>query len=274
VPVPVVLRAQNVESHLWHGLARHGRGWLRLASIEAARLARWESRAVGMAAATVALTPRDAEQLRALGPRGSIVEVVRAPMASCLPGSGPALQGHPAVVVFGSSWLPNVDGAHWFIREIWPAVARALPEAHLHVFRFKGPSTAPRVHYHAAPKESHGAFPAGGVLAVPLRIGSGIRMRILEAWARGVPVVATSVASAGLDPSDPPAVWQADTAVEFVRAFRELAASPARAVALADAGRATLARWHAPDDLAAALEDVYRAAVAAPAVREGTTRSA
>ena len=87
-------------------------------------------------------------------------------------------------------------------------------------------------------------------------------MRILEAWARGIPVVATSAAAAGLDLAGSPGYLQADTADAFVSALREVSDSPARASALVGGGRAALGRWHRPDQIAAALEEVYVDAIA------------
>jgi glycosyltransferase involved in cell wall biosynthesis len=58
------------------------------------------------------------------------------------------------------------------------------------------------VETHPAPADSREAFAPGAILVVPLRIASGIRMKILEAWARGLPVVATPEAAAGLEAED------------------------------------------------------------------------
>src|SRR3954447_22865588 len=124
--IPVVLRAQNVESDLWAETARRGRG-LRgfLLRREARKLAAWEGGAVRRAAATLALTQEDASRLRELA-GGGRVEVVRAAFPELPPGSG-RLAGEPAVAVFGSrGWLPNEESTVWFAAEIWPTARRAL----------------------------------------------------------------------------------------------------------------------------------------------------
>jgi polysaccharide biosynthesis protein PslH len=261
--VPVVWRAQNVESHLWRDLAGHGRGSMRLARFEAARLARWEGDGVARADATIALTREDARDLQALAPRAGGVHVIRAPMLHRLPASNITLPGTPGIIVFGSDWLPNQDGVRWFLDHVWPTVAAALPAARLHVFGFSQLKAATGVQFHPAPIDSRLAFAEGAVLAVPLRIGSGVRVRILEAWARGLPVVATSRAAAGLESSSVPSVLRADTPQEFVQAFRGLAGSPELVSGMRCAGRALLAQWHAPDQIAADLERVYLGTLAA-----------
>ena len=103
---------------------------------------------------------------------------------------------------------------------------------------------------------------------VPLRIASGANVRILEAWARGLAVVATPIAAAGVDPGDGAAIAVAATPAEFVAAFCRLASDPeARRRAVA-AGRAALAAHHDPATLAAGLERVYQTAIGATPRRE------
>lgn len=258
--VPVVFRAQNVESELWAG-AGAGRlaGWL--LAREAARFARWEGAAVRRLAAIVALTEEDAARLEALAGSGRRVQAIPAPVARELPAAA-ALPGDPAVVLMGSSrWLPNRRGAEWFVSEAWPRVRGVLPNARLHVFGFEDVGlSAEGLQAHPAPADSRDAFPAGAVLVVPLDVASGVRMKILEAWARGVPVVATPAAAAGLGAEDGRELLVAQGSDGFVGALRRLRDEPSLAAALAKAGRALLKRRHDPTAVAAALLRVYEGA--------------
>jgi len=262
--VPVVLRAQNVESDLWAAAARW-RGGLRgrLLAVEARRLARWEGGAVRRAAATLALTEEDAARLTALAGGAGHVTVVRAPFPAFQtpPATGPRLSGDPAVVVLGSGgWLPNADSAAWFAAAVWPAVVRALPGAVLHLFGGPGASTASVV-VHPAPADSAAAFAPGAVLAVPLRLASGVRMKVLEAWARGVPVVATPAAVAGLGVEDGREALLAADPPGFARAFARLHGDPALAVRLTAAGERARRERHDPARVTADLLAAYARAV-------------
>jgi hypothetical protein len=266
---PVVLRAQNVESALW--AAAPGRPL----ALEARRLAAWEGRAVAGVDATAALTAIDAAALRRLAaaagsPRARVVEVP-APFAAELPPGPPGLAGTPAVAVLGSlGWRPNEDAVAWFTGEIWPAVRHALPAAELHVFGVVRGSTAGSaggaaggrdaergITWHAAPADSAAAFACGSIHVVPLRFGSGVRMKVLEAWARGVPVVATPEGAAGLDAADGVELLVARDAAGFAAACRRLCEEPGLAAALAAGGRAALRRRHDPATVARRLLDLY-----------------
>lgn len=256
--IPVVLRAQNVETDLFVARAELAGGVAALLlRPEAVRLGAWEAAAVRRCAATLTLTVRDAQRLRALAGPAAPVEAIPAPFPADLPAGGP-LGGDPAVVLFGSAgWWANADGVRWFVRNVWPAVAVRCPGARLHAFGFRIGRGVERAEEHPAPRDSREAFPSGGVFAVPLRAASGVRMKILEAWARGVPVVATPAAAAGLEAED--AVRIAADAEEFAAAIEGLA-SRDDATKLVEGGRAALARFHDPGAVAERLRGVLRAA--------------
>lgn len=258
----VVLRAHNVETDLWTlaGRERGLRGWL--ARREAGRVARWEGESVRRVASTVALTEEDARRLRALAGEGARVHHVAAPFPAVLEPAAAELPGEPAVVVAGSGgWLPNERGGAWFVRDVWPAIAAAFPAARLHLFGGAGPVPA-GCERHPAPADSRDLFAPGSLHVVPLPFASGVRMRILEAWARGVPVVATPQAAAGLDAVDGLQLCIASTAAGFVEAIDRARGSSAALVA---AGRARLQASHAPRAIAQQLTKTYEDAVRTPA---------
>jgi polysaccharide biosynthesis protein PslH len=111
--------------------------------------------------------------------------------------------------------------------------------------------------WHAAPADSAAAFACGSIHAVPLRFGSGVRMKVLEAWARGVPVVATPEGAAGLEAADGEELLVARDAAGFAAAFRRLCEEPGLAAALAAGGRAALRRRHDPAAVARRLLELY-----------------
>jgi hypothetical protein len=319
--LPVVLRAQNVESDLW---AAAGRGWLLAA--QARRLAAWEGGAVAAADLTLAVSAADAERLALLARLAPLarsmpasmpaqaphprIEVLPPPFPERLEPQGEPLPGAPAVVVLGSGgWLPNRDALSWFLAEVWPAVRRALPAARLHVFGVSAaaageaaepasdpaltadnaarapasdsalaaglapePATFPArpvaaapaafdpasgVHHHPAPTDSAAAFARGSIHAVPLRFGSGVRMKVLEAWARGVPVVATPEAVAGLAVEAGREALVAREPAALAAAIARLHHEPGLAQGLVEAGRRALRLRHDPEQTTRRLLAAY-----------------
>jgi glycosyltransferase involved in cell wall biosynthesis len=149
----------------------------------------------------------------------------------------------------------NRDALHYLLEEIWPAVRDALPQATLVV---AGNSYAGDLRARA---EAAGARWLGFVsdlrefyeridlLIVPLRFGGGIRIRILEALAAGVPVVASTIAAAGLGVAHGREVHLADGGRALAQATIALLKDHDAAVAQGSAGRAWCAAHHGAETL-------------------------
>ncbi len=254
--LPVVLRAQNVESDLWAQSAREDRWRRPLLALEARRLAAREGDAVRRCAATLALTAEDAERLRRLSGEDDKVHQVPAPFPVELPPARESLPGSPPVVLFGSGgWRPNAAGADWFVRQVWPRVRAKQPQAILHAFGVRAAGDG--VIHQAAPADSRAAYPRGAVLAVPLKVASGVRIKILEAWARGVPVVATPEAARGLDATGGEHLLLARDGDGFATHIRRLGRDADLARRLIDHGRRRLRERHALPVVAERLESIY-----------------
>jgi len=150
-----------------------------------------------------------------------------------------------------------------FTRSAWPAIRARLPGARLHVFGNRHRCLeAPEIHWYPSPTDSRDAFAPGSVMVVPLRIASGVRMKILEAWARRIPVVALPQAAAGLDASHGRELLLASSGEEFATALERLKEEPDLRASLVAAGTAALKRWHDPGQAAARLEEIYGEVVA------------
>ncbi len=263
--VPVLLRQQNVESALARRYART-RGPLAAAALalEARRLARAEARACAAADLVAAISERDAAALAAMA-AGAHVRVLPPAWTVTPPlEPPPRLAGDPPLVCLGSfDWRPNRDGALWFLRRIWPRVAEALPGAVLHLAGPGSTSLGP-----AGPRVTrHGLVPSPAALAdpravtvAPVRVASGIRVRLLEAWSFGVPVVTTTQGGAGLVEHDGDGALLADRPAELAAAVVRLAREPGLRAALVAEGRRRLEEF-----------DARRVAARAVALYEETT---
>src|SRR5205085_156904 len=137
-----------------------------------------------------------------------------------------------AVVLTGSmDWQPNEDAAIWFAEEILPEVKRVQGRTH---FAVVGRNPSPRVKKLASEDvEVTGTVPdvrpylRGAIcLAVPIRVGGGTRLKILEAFAARVPVVSTRVGAEGIACTHEQEVLFAETPSEFARAIARLETEP------------------------------------------------
>jgi glycosyltransferase involved in cell wall biosynthesis len=138
---------------------------------------------------------------------------------------------------------PNVDAACFFARDVWPGIRAQVPRAEFWVVgRNPAPDVLalgqlPGVVVTGLVPDIRPYLQSAGVVVVPLRFGSGMRNKILEAWAMDKCVVSTTIGAEGLDYADGRDLVIADDAAalgeQLVRALRE----PERREALGKAGR-------------------------------------
>lgn len=257
---PVVLRAQNVESQLWRMVAQVRPRMAWFARREARRMAAHEALSVERVATTITLTERDGKTLA--GASGMVpqrIKPIRPPFPANLDTAQRGFEGHPSTVLIAGGWMPNRDSTRWFFSSVWDTILKTSPGAHVHVFGGgRTPSnSAPATSWHGTPSESIEMFHSDSILVVPLRVASGIRMKILEAWARGVPVVATPEAVRGLAGSDGQAFLLARSGVEFASAVRRIHLEPELRRRLVVAGRRVLETHHDPTTISETLEFAY-----------------
>ena len=124
----------------------------------------------------------------------------------------------------------NRDALTWFTREVWPIVRKRLPELDLRVAGNLCPqefaSTRDRIEILGKVANLSEIFGAALVFVSPIRIGTGINTKNLQAMAHGLPIVTTSVGAEGLQLVDGRHALLADTPLTFADAIHRLCAQP------------------------------------------------
>lgn len=141
-------------------------------------------------------------------------------------------------------WPPNVDGVLWFAREVYPLVRAAVPEVEFAVVGARPPATVqrlaeedPSIAVTGYVEDPRPYLERSAALIVPVRAGGGMRVKILEALARGLPIVTTTIGYEGIDLVPGEHVLVGDTPAEFAAALIRLLRDPALGRRLAAAGR-------------------------------------
>ncbi len=138
---------------------------------------------------------------------------------------------------------PNREAVRWFVRDILPLIAEQVPEAHLIVTGRHNPSEVtdlhqnPRVHLTGFLPDLRPTLAEAAICVVPLLSGGGTRLKIIEAWAAGVPVVSTTIGAAGLGATEWNTILLANSAHDFAGKVVSLLTDPATANTLATNAR-------------------------------------
>ncbi len=174
--------------------------------IQSRRIARFEKLLCQQADSVIAVSDEDAAILCPLRPDHHVPVVTNGIFVDDYTGTGQQLDLGEHVIVFTGKmdYRPNIDAMTWFADDIFPRVQEHLPDTRLYIV---GQKPHPRVEQLRSRHniEITGWVPdvqpflrAAGVYAAPLRMGSGTRLKILEAMAVGCAIVATPIAVSGM----------------------------------------------------------------------------
>lgn len=276
-PVPVVLFEHNVEHLIWRRLcAVESVPWKRaLLEIEWRKLRAREARACLLADLTIAVSEDDRARLEEIAP-GTPITTVPTGVDTEYFNPAPYTEHHDRLVFSGSmDWHPNEDAVVHFVESILPRIRAERPDVS---FTIVGRNPGPRVRELAAHPgvvvtgtvdDVRPAIGAGCVYVVPLRAGSGTRLKIFEALAMAKAVVSTTVGAEGLALEPEQHFVPADDPTAFAKAVVTLLRSPERRRALGEAGRALVETHYAWPTVARVFESHCEEAIAQHAYAPG-----
>jgi glycosyltransferase involved in cell wall biosynthesis len=243
---PVALIEHNVEHVILDRRADNEtrplhRAYLRY---QAAKLKSYEGRACQRAQHVVAVSELDAQQLRDLGPGARVTSVPNGVDTEYFRTSQTPRKPTSLVFVGGFTWFPNLDAITYFCEDILPKLLKTIPDIQLTVIG-KQPDTPvaqeiakhPNVTLAGLVEDIRPDVDAAAAYIVPLRIGGGTRLKILDALSMSKAIISTSVGCEGLDVEDGKTIVIADTPDAFVQAIVKVLADPAWADTIGQQGR-------------------------------------
>ena len=234
------------------------------------KLRRYEAEVCRGADAVLAVSEDDAAALRLLG-RTAPVSVVSNGVDSEYYRPVPSALPDAAALLFTGTmdFRPNVDAIQWFVAEVMPLLERTRPNVRLYLV---GRSPAPAVQRLAsstvlvtgAVEDVRPYFARASVFVVPMRMGGGVRLKILETLAMGLPVVSTRMGAEGAGLTHGKELLIADTAEQFAGAVLRLMEDSSLRTRLAQAGRQTACERFDWSHIGPRLLEVYRAVSVSP----------
>ena len=168
------------------------------------------------------------------------------------------------VVYFGLlSTIPNIDGVLHFVQEIWPSIAKMHPDARCKIIGGRPPPSllalaGPRVELTGFVPDLRPHLAAAAAVVVPLRLGGGTRLKIVEAMAMGKAIVSTTLGAEGIEAVPGRDILIEDQPATFADAVNRLLADPQLAGRIGASARRLAMERYGWSEAARALDVFYR----------------
>jgi len=269
LPVPLVVDHHNAEHLLLERYVAHAENPLRAlyARLEARKVRRWEREATRRASTVLVCSDHDRSTFQKLAPYSSILIVPNVIDADAYaPVFEEAEENHTVLYAGGMDWHPNRDAVRYFAHRILPRLRTLVPKAEF-VVAGRAPSPhfkqefarIPGIRFTGTLADLRPEICKAAVCVVPLRIGSGTRLKILEAAALGKAIVSTRIGAEGLEFVDGEEIVLADAPSEFAEAVASLLADRDRRGRMGQAARKRLEKSYSLPVMRAAVEYAWDA---------------
>ena len=222
--VKIIVRTHNVEHQIWEQYAASTVNPIKKWYLK--RLARdlkiAEISKLNKVDLIATISNTDAETYRYLGIKTPMVTI---PVAMEVQSKKTTFSTDSIFFLGSMNWQPNSEAVDWLVNRIFPALKKVMPESQLNLagsfMNGKLPSNKDKgIRNHGFVENSTDFMLTKGILVLPIKSGSGVRMKLLEALSLGIPVVTTPIGAQGIN--DFSAVCIAETEEDFVTKISEL----------------------------------------------------
>ena len=263
--LPLVLSAHNVESRIWERYFLNEQNWAKKKYIflQYKKFERFEQRAAQLCSHVVTVSEEDSQEFSSYGCKNVSVVPNGVEDSYFFPVN---TEQRPHSMVFTGSmdWRPNQDGITFFLQDIFPLIRRQLPEAEVSVVGRNPPgwlldkaSNMPGVKLTGTVDDVRPYIAQAGLYIVPLRVGGGSRLKILEALAMKKVVLSTHVGAEGLNLQNGVHILLQDDPQSFADAAVQTLESIEAYLPLADAGHRQVLKHYTWDKIAPRLDEVW-----------------
>ena len=263
--IPIFLREHNFETAIWQRLSQLEKNPVRkwYSQIQLEKMRRYEVQMAEKFDCCLMVTKQDEAKLRAASSRTKTAVVPAGVDVSYFEPGTNEFEGPNSILFLGSlDWLPNQDGFWWFYESIFPNVVAKVPSAKLLVVGKNPPAklrqlSGSNLSVVGPVEDVRPYMRRAQVCVVPLRIGSGIRIKILEMLAMKKAIVTTSTGCEGMETKNEQHLLVADGEQAFADAICRLLRDRDLRFALGETGRTLVSEEYRWENVVQKLVSVY-----------------
>jgi len=263
--INAVLDWHNVESELIQQYAASTANPAKkfIASRTSTLLYRMEQDALKSFSAHTVVSELERDKLLKRAPDAKIHVIANGVDAATFARPGSTASRRTLLFVGSMDYHANSEAVLWFCREIWPRLAAEFPSLDFKIVGRNPPSSvkdlaSDRITVTGTVDDVRPYYHEAFSVVVPLRVGGGTRLKILEAMAAGVPVISTRLGAEGIAAEDRKQILLADTPADMAAAVRSLLTEPGLVSSLRDSARSLVETNYDWRVLGAKLAELYR----------------
>ncbi|MBC8266777.1 MAG: glycosyltransferase family 4 protein [Flavobacteriales bacterium] len=215
----IILRAHNIESDIWKGLAKQTTIFLKkwYLNLLQKKLYHYEKEIVTKMDGIICISDKDANWMK----KQTSKKIITIPFAIDTENQANTSVEKNTIFHIGSmDWMPNIEGVKWFLEKVFPIINQKNENLILHLAGRNMPKffydySTKNIIVHGEVNNAKEFMEKHHLMIVPLWSGSGIRIKILEAMAVGKIIISTSIGADGINYKDKKNILIANTQEDF-----------------------------------------------------------
>ena len=266
--LPVVLREHNVEAKIMERFYKNQKNPLikAYAYLQHKKLSCYEAAICEVFDKCFMITEEDERRIKEMNPRVRTSVIPSGVDTSYFYSMEIEEESFSIVSAASMDWLPNVEGMFWFCKDIFPLIKKEIPEIKLYVVGKNPPDSVKSLEKDdiivtGFVEDVREYIARSAVFIVPLKTGSGMRIKILNALAMERAIVSTSIGCEGIDVINGKNIYIADTEEEFSQGVIKLLKNKEKRKRLGEAGLKLVKEKYQWERIAEQIEKEYRKAI-------------
>ena len=261
----IVLRAHNVENLIWKRLSEVETRLVkrRYLKILAGRLRKYENRLLAKMDGIVPISKVDEQWFKKSGFKGKVqtcplgIDLTHYPFQ-------PFAESKRKLFHLGSmDWMPNIEAIEWFLETCWSSIHSAFPDLKFHMAGKNFPAHLenphlPNVICDGKVDKAIDYMEDKQFLIVPLKSGSGVRVKIIEGLALGKTIISTTVGAEGIEVENGKNILIANTPEQFLNAIEKVLQSNDFAKLLGENARRLAEEKYSLQSVGVLMSDFYK----------------